>query len=63
MKRQRQAEGLLNAKAYNKYLKRVATINKNEMNKLSFEYKSANNVAKHLNISRNFVYQLLETMN
>ena len=60
MIRQRQAEGIAKARANNKHLGRVATINKNEVNKLFIEYKSATKVAKHLNISRNSVYRLLE---
>ena len=62
MIRQRQAEGIAKARANNKHLGRVAIINKNEVNKLFIEYKSATKVAKHLNISRNSVYRLLEKM-
>ena len=62
MIRQRQAQGLLKARANDKHLEIMATINKNEVNKLFYEYKSATKVAKHLNISRNSVYRLLEKM-
>ena len=38
----------------------VATIDKEVVNRLFTEYKSATKVAKHLNISRNSVYRLLQ---
>ena len=58
--RKRQLEGIEKARANNKHLGRVATIDKEVVNRLFTEYKSATKVAKHLNISRNSVYRLLQ---
>ena len=58
--RKRQLEGIEKARANNKHLGRVATIDKEVVNRLFAEYKSAIKVAKHLNISRNSVYRLLQ---
>ena len=51
--RKRQLEGIEKARANNKHLGRVATIDKDIVNRLFAEYKSATKVAKHLSIPEN----------